>query len=64
MPDYIHLIGAEDVRRAGATISGAATTMQRAASQIEDSLDRHRMFLEEWLSRFEAIIKEVANANR
>ena len=58
MADYITLLGAEDVRRAASVISQAASTMQSAASQIEDSLLRHRMFLDDWLVRFEEALKE------
>lgn len=53
MADYITLLGAEQVDRASHTMSSAASEMQRAASSIEDTLSRHRMFLDDWLMRFE-----------
>lgn len=58
MNEYITLVGAEDVQRAGAALRSAAETMQRAASSIEDSLHRHRLFLDDWLERFECTLKE------
>ena len=57
MSDYITLLGAEDVQRAGNNISTAAETMSRAAASIEDSLFRHRQFLDDFLLRVENIIK-------
>ena len=57
MPDYVTLIGAEDVTRAGNRMSDAASDMLRAAASIEDSLYRHRQFLDEWLGRFEAALR-------
>ena len=37
----------------------AATDMQRAASSISDTMDRHRMYLDEWIVRFECTVKEM-----
>ena len=45
MSEYIHLIGAEDVQRAGNTISQAASDMQRAASSFDSSIHDLKMFL-------------------
>lgn len=53
MTEYIHLIGADDVRKAASSIQSAASDMMWAASSIEESLFRHRLFLEEWLGRLE-----------
>jgi len=58
MTENIYLIGAEDVRSAGNTIKSAAETMQRAAASIEDSLTRHRQFLDEKLGILEQILSE------
>lgn len=49
-----YLIGSEDVRAASVTMRQAAHEMQSAAAQIEDSLSRHRQFLDDWLLRLEA----------
>ena len=57
MSEYIHLIGAEDVSRAGRTIANAAHEMQNAMAAMEDSLHRHRIFLDDWLQRLEAVLK-------
>lgn len=42
MSDYITLLGAEDVTRAGNTIKAAAESMTQAAASIEES---NRVFL-------------------
>lgn len=41
MPDYVTLLGAEDVQRASRRMIEAAERMERAASQIDESLQRH-----------------------
>lgn len=52
----IHLIGAEDVQRAGRNIGDAAQTMRLCAAEIESSLERQRMFMDDWLRRFEYVV--------
>ena len=52
------LIGAEDVRAAASTIASAADGMRRAAGSIEESMEQHRRFMDDWLIRFEAVLKE------
>lgn len=47
--DSIYLHGSEDVRRGGAS-------MLAAASHLEDSLIRHRDFMNDWLYRLEQIL--------
>jgi len=64
MADYMTLMGADDVRSAGNTMREAASTMCRAASEIDYSLQQHQRFLDDWLQRFQAaleVLKEVAN---
>lgn len=58
MNDYVTLLGVEQVQSAANTMRSAAEEMQRAASTIDASLQQHRMFLDEWLSRFESAMKE------
>ena len=58
MTEYVHLIGAEDVRSAGSAMRAAAEDMKRAAASIEESLHRHRMFLDDWLFRLENMIEK------
>lgn len=54
MPDYMTLMGAEDVSRAGYSMKSAAEEMSRAAANIDDALRRHQMFMEDWLQRYES----------
>ncbi|MDQ4421432.1 hypothetical protein OOT33_13475 [Sphingobium sp. DEHP117] len=58
MAECVHLIGAEDVVRAGSAMSSAADQMQRAASSIEYSLEIHRQFLNDWLSRLDGLLTD------
>lgn len=64
MTEYIHLLGAEEVGRAGASMRSAADDMQRAASNFQgavDQLDRITQRLEQALERhaerLEAVLK-------
>lgn len=52
MREYITLMGAEDVERAGHNMADAADTMRNAAMSIEDSLQR-------FMDRFEAAIEHM-----
>ena len=58
MADYITLLGAEDVQRAGRTISSAADTMSQAASSIDHTLEMFLRRYEELISR-EMHVKQV-----
>jgi hypothetical protein len=60
MADYVTLLGSEQVLNAGYAMKSAASDMDRAAGNLEDSLRRHRMFMDDWLERFEAAL----NASR
>lgn len=57
MAEFITLLGAEDVRSAGTSMRSSASEMSRAAASIEDSLHRHRLFLDEWLFKLEELLK-------
>ena len=57
MAGNITLLGTEAVTRAGSSMQSAANDMQRAATSIEDSLYRHRMFLDDWILRLEETLK-------
>ena len=59
MSEYVHLIGAEDVMRAGHTIAAAAEEMKRAADNIQDTMFRHHQFLEDWALRFQDRLEEI-----
>lgn len=59
MAEYMHLIGAEDVRAASINMRQAADDMQRAAASISDTLEAQRRYMEEWIGRFENAVKEM-----
>lgn len=59
MADYVVLLGAEAVQSAGNQMASAAQEMNRAAASIEESLDRHRRFLDDWLERIESMAKRA-----
>ena len=59
MADYITLLGSEQVARAGNEMSAAASDIRRAAAEIDDSLRRHREFLDDWLLRFADALEQL-----
>lgn len=58
MSEYITLLGAEDVQRAGHTISAAADRMAQAASSIDHTMEMFLRHYEELISR-QMRVKEV-----
>lgn len=56
MADYVTLLGAEEVSRAAHTIRAAADEMRNAAATIDAALTTQRQFMDEWLTRFEAVM--------
>lgn len=56
MPDYVHLIGAEQVQSAGNTMREAASEMQRAAYSISNDVDRLQRILDDILIRLDGIM--------
>lgn len=58
MADYLTLIGAEDVARAGYTMRDAATSMQSAASSLAGSLEQNQRFMDDWLSRLDCMLQD------
>lgn len=58
MAEYVHLVGAEDVRSAGSTMRSAAHEMQSAASSIAYSLECHQRFLDDWLIRLDGMLSD------
>lgn len=60
MSGYVTLLGAEQVQSAANTMRAAAEEMSRAASSIDHSLQQHRQFMDDWLSRFEAAVASIA----
>ncbi len=61
MADYITLLGAEDVRRAGSLMQSAADDMRCAASNMSSALEQHQRWMDDWLSRFQQVIETATN---
>lgn len=59
MSDYITLLGAEDVKKSGHEMSSAAHEMQRSIGYLDDVLNRHQRFMDDWLQRFEAVLENA-----
>lgn len=59
MDNYVTLLGAEDVQKAGHTISSAANQMQQAANSIAETFDRQQQQMEEWICRFEVAVNKL-----
>lgn len=62
MSEYMTLLGAEDVSRAGNRMVSAAEDMQRAAVSMDDTLERNRRHMDDWLLRFDAVIERLEKA--
>lgn len=58
MNEYTTLLGADDVLKASHNMRSAANDMQRAADNLDSTLERHRRAMEDWLQKFEAILTE------
>lgn len=58
MANYINLLGAESVQSAGHAIARAASDMQQAAGSIDSSLHSFKMFMEDWLVRFQQTLEK------
>ena len=59
MTEFIHLIGTEDVQRAGNNMRAAAEEMTRAANTIDEALRQHQGFMNEWIDRVEAVFQKT-----
>lgn len=57
MSEYVHLLGAEDVKRAGHEMRQAAEQMQRATSEMAELLRMNQRWMDEWLERFQAVLE-------
>ena len=55
--EFIHLTGAEQVQNAANSMREAAETMKRAASEIQSTFEQQRIFLNQWLTDFESILR-------
>lgn len=61
--ERILLVGTEAVENAGAAMRNAAEGMKQAAVNIDASLERQQRFMDDWLQRFESVLREVAHAD-
>jgi len=59
MSEYIHLIGAEDIRNAAVSMRQAADDMKCAANSISETFISQRNYMDEWIGRFENAVKEM-----
>jgi len=55
--EKVLLLGIEEAGTAARTIRVAAEEMRRAAAEIEAAFREHKFFLEDWLTRFEEVLK-------
>jgi len=60
--EYVTLMGAEDVSRAGGRMAGAAEEMLRAANLMSESNDQQRRFMDDWLDRFRQTLEDHRDA--
>ena len=57
--EYVQLRGTEEVRTAGYAMERAGDQIQRSASQIDEALQNHRIWMESWLERFESAVRRL-----
>jgi hypothetical protein len=57
MADYVTLLGAEQMQSAANRIASAADQFSRAVSNMDDSLERHRRWQDEWLDRLQSMLE-------
>jgi hypothetical protein len=60
--NYIHLVGHEDVQRAGRNMLDAAQSMQQSSSWTTEALHQHQRFMDDWLMRLEVVLREDREA--
>jgi len=64
MSEYMHLVGTEQVQSAGVSMRGAAEEMNRAAMQIDATMERHQRFMDDWLQRLEQVLATTTSRSR
>jgi hypothetical protein len=63
MTEYCHLVGADDVSRAGYVMRDAAAEMNKAAGLFNESITFHlNNRMEEWVARIEAAADRITTA--
>lgn len=55
--EYINLLGAEDVQKAGRNMISAAQAMNQSLSYLDEILHRNQIFMDDWLERFTKAMK-------
>ncbi len=61
MADYVTLMGAEQVQRAGSAMQSAAQDMIRAADRFQGALEQNQRFMDDWLLRLRDLLEVHAN---
>jgi hypothetical protein len=59
--ENIYLVGSEDVSRGGSNMASAAQDILRAANNIDSTFYQYRDFMNDWLNRFEQVLKDNKN---
>jgi hypothetical protein len=59
--DYITLMGAEEVSRAGHNMQSAASDMRLSVSNLSEVLQQQQRFMDDWLQRLEAVLAKEPN---
>jgi hypothetical protein len=57
MSEYITLMGSEKVESAGYAMRSAGEDMNRAASQIDSSIQDLKRFMDDWICRFSELLE-------
>ncbi len=58
MADYVTLLGAEQVQKAGHAMERAAGEIGTAAGAFQDALMRHQQFMQQWLDDLRALMEK------
>jgi hypothetical protein len=61
--ERIYLDGSEAVAQAARNIVGAVDTAKLLLDCFEGSLHEHQRFMDDWLERFAAIVREKGESN-
>lgn len=61
--EHMYLSGSEEVQRASHTMSSAADQFSRSVRHLDDVLYRHRMYMDEWIVRYERCVEALCLKN-
>lgn len=59
MADYVTLMGAEDVSKAGTAMRSVAQDISNSVSNLDVILMQNRVFMDDWLARFEYTVNQL-----